>query len=376
MKKSIMAISVFTALFSSAAVANLHINGFASIKGGLSTGSDKTLYGYTNELDFKNESLFAIQVRSDLGERLSVTAQVMGRGSNDFDAQFEWAFLTYELSENMRLNAGRLRTPFYRYSDFMDVGFAYDWLRVPQGVYGLGFNNVEGVSLYHTGQLGDFDSTAQLIYGSFSGDITLAGNSASATINDIAGVTWELERGWLSVRAAYLSGRSTIDAPALAPLFAGLQQVGLSNVIAELDFNDDTSEFIGLGVTLDQGQWVMVSEYNRINVKQSFFAKRENYYLSLAYRLDTLTPYMSFEREDHRSKTEIYQPYTSSLPPQLLQPLIAVVESQAVDSKTWNMGVRYDFHPSAAFKMQYSNEKNTLTDSRSDVVAIGVDLVF
>lgn len=376
MKKSIVAMSLCTTLFSGVAIANLHVNGFASIKGGMSTSSDKSLYGYSNELDFKNESLFAIQVRSDLGDRLSVTAQVMGRGSDDFDARFEWAFLTYELSENMRLNAGRLRTPFYRYSDFMDVGFAYDWLRVPQGVYGLGFNNVEGVSLYHTGQLGDFDSTAQLIYGSFSGDITLAGNSASATINNIAGVTWELERGWLSVRAAYLSGRSTINAPALNPLFAGLTQAGLSNVVAELDFNDDTSEFLGFGVTLDQGQWVLVSEYNRINVKNSFFAKRENYYVSLAYRFDMITPYISFEREEHRSKSEIYQPYTSVLPPQLLLPLIGVVESQSVDSKTWNMGLRYDFHPSAAFKVQYSNEKNTLTDNRNDLVAVGVDLVF
>ncbi|MCH8538851.1 MAG: porin [Alkalimonas sp.] len=376
MKKSIMAISVATALFSGAAVANLHINGFASIKGGMSTSSDKSLYGYTDELDFKNESLFAIQVRSDLGDRLSVTAQVMGRGSDDFDARFEWAFLSYEISENMRINAGRLRTPFYRYSDFMDVGFAYDWLRVPQGVYGLGFNNIEGVSLYHTGQLGDFDSTAQLIYGSFSGDITLAGNSASANINNIAGVTWELERGLLSVRAAYLSGRSTINAPGLNPLFAGLHQAGFSNVVADLDFNDDTSEFFGLGVTLDQGQWVLVSEYNRINVKDTFFAKRENYYISMAYRFDAITPYISFEREDHRSKSEIYQPYRSILPPQLLQPLVAVVESQAVDSKTWSGGLRYDFHPSAAFKVQYSNENNTLMDSRNDVVAVGVDLVF
>lgn len=376
MKKNILAMSLLTALFSGTAIANLQMNGFASIKGGMTTGSDKTLYGYTNELDFKNESLFAIQVRSDLGNRLSVTAQVMGRGSDDFNARFEWAFITYELSENMRINAGRLRTPFYRYSDFMDVGFAYDWLRVPQGVYGLGFNNIEGVSLYHTGELASFDSTLQLILGSFSGDITIAGNAANAKINTIAGVTWELERGIVSVRTAYLSGTSTINAPALNPLFAGLNQAGLPNVVAELDFDDDASEFVGLGVTLDNGLWVLVSEYNRINVKNSFFAKRENYYLSLGYRFDSVTPYLSFEREDHRSKSNIYQPYTTLLPAQLLQPLIAVVESQAIETRSWNTGLRYDFHPAAALKIQYSNEKNTLTNNRSDALAVGVDIVF
>ncbi|SDZ94495.1 porin [Alkalimonas amylolytica] len=376
MKKSILAISLVSVLCSGVASANVHMNGFASIKGGMSTASDKSLYGYTNEWDFKNESLFAIQVRSDLGDRLSVTAQLMGRGSNDFDARFEWAFLTYELSDTMRINAGRLRTPFYRFSDFMDVGFAYDWLRVPQGVYGLGFNNLEGLSLYRTTQLGEFDSTLQLLLGSFSGNISLAGNPARADINNIAGVTWELERGWWSVRTAYLSGKVSIDAPGLAPLFSGLTQAGVPDLVSALDFNDDQSQFIGLGITMDQGEWVLISEYNRINVKNSFFAKRENYYLSVGYRFDSITPFVSFEREDHRSKSDIYQPYTPLLPAQLLQPVIAVVESQSVDTKTWNAGLRYDFHPAAAFKIQYSNEKNTLTDNRSDLVAVGVDIVF
>ncbi|MEE2023440.1 porin [Alkalimonas mucilaginosa] len=376
MRKPLLVLSALSLTVSMTCLADIQINGFASIKAGTSTGSDKTLYGYTDTIDFKNESLFAIQVRSDLGDKLSVTAQVMGRGSNDFDARFEWAFLTYELTESMRINAGRLRTPFYRYSDFMDVGFAYDWLRVPQGVYGLGFNNLEGLSLYHTAHLGEFDSTLQLLLGSYSGDISLAGNPASADIKNIAGVTWELERGWWSVRTAYLSGKVSIDAPALAPLFTGLTQAGLPGLVAALDFNDDQSEFIGLGITLDQGDWVLISEYNRINVKNSFFAKRENYYLSLGYRFDSITPFVSFEREDHRSKSAIYQPYTTVLPPQLLQPLIAVVESQSVDTKTWNLGLRYDFHPAAALKAQYSNEKNTLTDNRNDAFAVGVDIVF
>lgn len=376
MRKSLLAVSALSFAFALPVQADLHINGFASITAGTTTGSNDQLYGYSNELDFKNESLFAIQVRSDLGDRLSVTAQVMGRGSNDFDARFEWAFLTYELTDAMRINAGRLRTPFYRFSDFMDVGFAYDWLRVPQGVYGLGLDNIEGISLYRMAQLGDFESSLQLLWGSFSGGITLAGSAADARIDNIAGITWELERDWFSFRAAYLSGKSTIEAPALSPLFAGLTQAGLGGLVAALDFNDDTSEFIGLGVTLDQGDWVLITEYNRIDVKDSFFAKRENYYLSLGYRLDAVTPFVSFEREDHRSKSELYQPFVSVLPEALLQPLMAVVESQAVDTKTWNLGLRYDFHPAAAFKVQYSSQKNDLSGHRHDLIAAGVDIVF
>ena len=129
-KKSLLALSL-SALLAAPAYADLTINGFASIKAGMTLDSDDTLYGYDDSLDFKNESLFAVQLMSDLGDKLSVTAQLMGRGADDFDVDFEWAFISYQLTDEVRINAGRLRTPFYKYSDYRDVGYAYDWLRVP-----------------------------------------------------------------------------------------------------------------------------------------------------------------------------------------------------------------------------------------------------
>ena len=85
LKRSVMALTL-AGLLATPAYADLTINGFASIKAGMTLGSDEQLYGYSDELDFKNESLFAVQVMSDLGEKLSVTAQLMGRGREDFAA--------------------------------------------------------------------------------------------------------------------------------------------------------------------------------------------------------------------------------------------------------------------------------------------------
>lgn len=374
-KKSVLALAL-SGLMAAPAYADLTINGFASVKAGMTTDSDEQLFGYSDELDFKNESLMALQVRSDLGEKLSVTAQLMGRGNEDFDIGFEWAFVTYELTDNMRINAGRLRTPFYKYSDYMDVGYAYDWSRVPQSVYSLGFDNIEGISLYRTGQLGDFDSSLQLIFGAYSGDITLAGSPASAKIDNIAGISWELGQDWFTLRAAYLTGKVSINAPALQPLLGGLQQAGLPAVASQVDFDDDKGVFIGLGATIDKNNVIAVAEFNKVDVEDTFFAERENYYVSVGYRFDGITPYVSFEREEHTSKPEIYQPLTSALPPQLLIPLVGTVESLAFEADTWNFGVRYDFHPSAAFKAQYSSQRNKILDDRSGLVTVGVDLVF
>ncbi|WP_350623919.1 porin, partial [Pseudoalteromonas sp. 24-MNA-CIBAN-0067] len=124
MKKLSVAVAVCAVLASSYASAEVRINGFASIVGGKSLEDDRGRYGYDDDISFKNESVFALQLSTDLQEKLSATAQIVARGNNDFDAEFEWAYLTYEFNDEFQLSAGKMRVPFYRYSDFIDVGYA------------------------------------------------------------------------------------------------------------------------------------------------------------------------------------------------------------------------------------------------------------
>lgn len=384
MKKTLVSLAVLGCLAAPAAHADIAINGFASIKGGITTGSDKELYGYNDKFDLKNESLFALQLKSDLGEKLSVTGQLLGRGSEDFDVGFEWAFITYELADNMRINAGRLRTPFYKYSDFKDVGYAYDWLRVPQGVYGLGFDNIEGVSFYRTAQLGSVESTLQLIAGSYSGKTVISGVEVDSDIKNAVGITLELAQGNLSGRVAYLTGKLTVDAAAasltdnftIGNLFNTLNTLGLNSLTSSIDIQAEKGTFLGLGLTYDNGDWVLVSEVTKAKVDESFIADQNNVYVSIGKRFNNITPYISYEIEDNDSKDAIFQPYQTSLPAQLLLPIQGLVRSQERNAKTWNLGARYDFHPSAAFKVQYSSEKDDVSGIRSGLIAVGVDLVF
>ena len=272
----------------------------------------------------------------------------------------------------------------YKYSDFKDVGYAYDWLRVPQGVYGLGFDTIEGLTFYRTAQLGSVDSTLQLIFGSYDGDATLSGNSVNASIDTITGITWELAKDSLSARFAYLAGKTSIDtAPVtLAPgftvgnLYQALNANGLTPVVEAVDIDDESSNFIGVGLTFDDSNWIAVAEFTRVEVENSFIATQKNWYASIGKRFNSFTPYISYERENNDAVVSIYQPYSNVLPPQLLVPLQGLVASQERDASTWNVGFRYDFHPSAAFKAQFSSEDLQTTDQRNGVLAFGVDLVF
>ncbi|MCA1930021.1 hypothetical protein [Rheinheimera sp.] len=376
LKRKLLAMMIAAAV-SGTSHAAVDINGFASIKGGMALSSDDSLYGYDDDFSFKNESLAALQVKSDLGDKLSVTAQLLGRGADDWDVKFEWAFLSYDLSDSLRVNAGRLRTPFYKYSDFRDVGYAYDWSRVPQSVYGLGFDNIEGASLYHTTTLGNFDSSLQFIVGSYDGDTSIGSAVADAQIENITGVAWELGQDGYSFRMAYLTGKTTfyvdqLDSP--AGLYAQLTAFGLGALAKNLDIVDESSSFAGIGFNIDKNDWLVVSEITKAKVEDSFISDQESYYISLGHRFDNITPYVSFEKEDNKAKTEIYAGVPSASP--IYAPVAGLVNSLETERNSINLGVRYDFHPSAAFKAQYTNADNKTADRKDSVLVVGVDLVF
>jgi hypothetical protein len=379
LKRKLLAatIAASAASLCGASQAAVDINGFASIKGGMALSSDDELYGYDDDFSFKNESLAALQVKSDLGDKLSVTAQLLGRGADDWDVKFEWAFLSYDLTDTLRVNAGRLRTPFYKYSDFRDVGYAYDWSRVPQSVYGLGFDNIEGASLYHTTTLGNFDSALQLIIGSYDGDTAIGNAAADAQIDNVTGVAWELGQDGYSFRVAYLIGKTTfyvdqLDSP--TGLYAQLTAFGLGALAKDLDIVDESSSFAGIGFNIDKNDWLVVSEITKATVDDSFISDQESYYISIGHRFDTITPYVSFEKEDNKAKTEIYAGVPTASP--IFAPVAGLVNSLETERDSINVGVRYDFHPSAAFKAQYTNADNKTADRKDSVLVVGVDLVF
>lgn len=374
MKKALVASCIAALLGTPWAHADVKINGFASVKAGLTSGSDESLFGYTDDIDFENESLFAVQLSSDLGDKLSVTAQLLAKGANDFDADFAWAFLSYQLTDSVRINAGRIRIPFYKYSDYLDVGFAYDWMRTPRAVYDVQFDTMDGISLYHTSLIGDWTSNIQLVAGAFDGEITVEGQKSASQAKDILGGAWELSNDWFNARIAYFQADLTINAVALNPLLGALNQFGFGTVASNLAFDNDSGTFFGLGFGIDRNDWVVNAEYTEIRVDNTFMADRDAYYVSVGHRFGAFTPFVSYEKDDDTPQRQIYASIPNQVP---LKPLVVgFVEQQYSDMDTWNLGVRYDFHPSAAFKVQYSVADEALTNHKDKLLSLGVDLVF
>lgn len=133
--KAGFAVTALALAVSPAMATELRFDGFASFVAGQALEKDELLVdpntgeaafrGYDEKMSFQANSLFAIQVRADLQEKLSATAQIIAKGQNDYEAKFNWAYLAYQLTNEVTVKAGRFRTPLFMYSDFLDVGYAY-----------------------------------------------------------------------------------------------------------------------------------------------------------------------------------------------------------------------------------------------------------
>jgi hypothetical protein len=180
MKKLYWLLTVNCILFTGASYGEINLSGFTSINAGkVLSGSGVPQYdipptfladypivsSYDEDVSFKPESLFGLQISADLADGLSVTGQLVARGANDFDAKIEWAYLSYEINENWTVQAGKKRLPLFYYSDFYDVGYAYVWMRPPADNYTWQIFNYNGVNALYSGEIGDWSVMGNLYYG-------------------------------------------------------------------------------------------------------------------------------------------------------------------------------------------------------------------
>ncbi|WP_102796314.1 porin [Bowmanella denitrificans] len=359
MKKILLASMVSLGLSATQAMADVNLSGFASINAGKVLSGDGApqydipptfladypiVSAYEEEWSFKPETLFGLQVRADMGGGLSATAQVVARGADDFDAQFEWAYLSYELNDNWTLQAGKKRLPLFYYSDFYDVGFAYVWMRPPADTYTWQIFNYTGINALYTGEWGDWSVSGNIYGGREDSDNNrllsqfFFREPVREIWKNIIGGVLTLNKDWFEARFTHM--RYTNER------FQAGEQVTWDGS------TERDGRFYGIAVNLDFGQFFALSELNRLDLDGNF----DSAMLTLGYRLDGVTPYVGYSTYEQKDGED------------------------GEEHNTTFVGLRWDFHTSAAFKVQYDkvDDKSfnlaVAGDSRS--LTFGVDLVF
>jgi len=381
---------IISMIFSPVAISEVRINGFASIVAGQDT-DDKgfTNSPYTDDIDFKPESKFALQISADLSQGLSAIAQIIARGSNDFDAEFEWAYLSYELNDAHTIRAGKLRLPFYKYSDYLDVGYAYPWIRPPRAMYSLTFSTYEGLSLLSNFSLSDWDISSNIIYGNVEDTFFETTNPTDGKLKDIYGINIQASKDWFSAYVAYVGTDVYIPTSSIESVAQITESVSPGSG-TKISLDSDYGDFLGLGFTIDYGRWLFNTEWSTISIEESLTLDNEQWYASLAYRFDEIMPYITYQTTE--SKRKIASISDSLLPAQIhpAQPplnnfLQSILDGQMFEYNAYTIGVKYDFHSSAALKFEYNRYEDIIdigslgsfeAPESSGNFSVAIDLVF
>lgn len=366
MKLKKIALALSGMLLASNVNAEITLNGFASIVAGTTTSSDETLYGFDDNIDFSQGSLFALQASSDLGEGLSITTQILSRGADDWDPKFEWAYVAYEANDNLKLLAGRQRVPFFMFSDFLDVSYAYAWIAPPGGVYNLVFDTFDGLAAIYSTSVGEFDTNLHVIYGSNSNGITIGESDYEADFNDLTGAALTVTRDWLTLRAAYLQADSNIFIDSYNPLIEGWKGTPFPSVADGIEISDDKSTFVEVGFQLDFDKIIVVGEYTELTNEGTIIGDQDSYYIMGGYRFDNMLVHVTYGGDDD-SADRITTGVPVGLSPGLdglIGATNALSDSQSEEVNYVTLGLRWDFHDSAALKFEYTDYSDDLNGNK------------
>ncbi len=272
----------------------LEFSGFARVVLGYLDESDATYLGYDNNLSFSEQSLIALQADYKISSQLSATAQVIGISGDERESGIEWLYLTYEPNRFTQIKVGRQRTPFFNYSDVIDVGFVYPWITLPQQVYSsVYFSTFDGILAGYERSVGDFLLGFEAFWGSFNGDIISAGVTVPSNVNDTQGLIFNINYDSLTFRAAYHRADIFFEIRELLDFSTILSQSGFTESAASLNPNGKV-EFYQLGTTYEKFDYFVSAEYTKITGESSVVPTIDSFYLVAGYNYRSYTTYASY----------------------------------------------------------------------------------
>jgi hypothetical protein len=365
------------------------VSGFLSVGGGMVDDEDSIPYGGYDEEDLTfDRNLLGLQVTGQVSEKVTATAQLIARSGDDYQVNSEWAYLTWQALDAIKVRAGRLRTPFYMYSDFLDVGYSYAWITPPQEVYYLPFNNVDGVDVYFTGTLGIFDTSLQAYFGSFTDDLMFNGVLADAQTRNQMGVSGTIGKDWWTLRAAYHQADLTVDVTSV-PINATTTIGSFANTLRQFQFGanadrllveDDDASFAEVGINIDTGRFVAAAEHVEFDPGDAMLSKNIREYVMLGVRAgDWLFHVTAAKAKDEATHPETGIPANQPLPVvgstnTLIGISKAIAESQVNERDVISFGTRWDVTTGTAIKFQFDDVDDL--DGDQKVYSVALQTVF
>lgn len=316
------------------------------------------------------DSNLGLQADYAINDWLSVTGQGLVRkdAEEGFGADLTWAFVKARLSNDLSIRVGRVGLPIFMISDYRNVGYAHTFLRPPVEMYSqVPFEFVDGADISWRHTYGDTTYNAQLAVGR---NKTKIYGGPEMEARDLIALNLVAEHGPLTVRVGHAYNKVSLRDLELLDTFVGsLRAAGagygmpqLVTLADDIAVDRKKSTFSAIGAVLDWNNVLVQSEYARRR-SDSYLNDTSSWYVTTGYRFGNVLPYYT------HSKLKIDDAIRNTVPaacpagyPAACGATMAALSNAVSTLKysglsqgeqvTHSIGVRWDFRPSMALKVQ------------------------
>lgn len=377
---------------------DLQMHGFGTVGGSFNT-NDQAIFRSDLYSDTGSKENFSLATDSKLGLQgdlqitPSLSAVVQGvfnqREKEKIDGRIEWANMKYELNENFNVRAGRMRSPMYMYSDILNVSYAYTWVRLPMEVYSpIPFTSYDGVEFEAKYVYKDWEYAFQGMYGKSKQKLYLLGTEAAEfKMDNFKRGVFTLSKDAVKFRLSYATTDVQMNSASIGELASDLQTAGYWGLADDYLIQKNAFDFFGAGLSYDNGDYFAITEYSMYE-SNGILDQIQAGYVSSGYRFGEFTPYMTVGLSRQKNNNIQTVIPNSGGTAALHGRVSDMVSGLNLVQKSESVGMRWDFHESAALKVQYDHiEIDTHHDSIHifdteaekkdlDVFSLTVDFIF
>ena len=346
------------------AIENIEFNGFLTVGATRSNSSDDSQNGNIKDsINFDQDTRVGVQVSADINARMSVTAQLLGtnREDDNFDTTFDWGYIRYALTENVDIRGGKIKFPTFLVSDYIEVGYAYPWIRPPAEVYSSNpITAISGADVLFRTRLGATDLLVQPYFGTANDQDALVPQEVLPAVGlnpgtvkyenfdakDMVGINIALSNDFATLRAGYLQTKVSASA---------------------FGVNNEDVSFWSAGGNMDWHNIIAYGEYFQRDIDglaNAFFPNQKGWYGTLGYRIDRFLPHVTVARLlDDNSNND---------------------PGTALEQDSLTLGLRYELGTGAALKVEAervepkSGSRGLFMEPTDDVTiySLAVDVIF
>lgn len=329
-----------------------------------------------SHLLFDHDTLSGLKFYADINKNLSASLQFLATGYDNFDVKVDWAYIKYKFDNNWILKVGKMRIPLYLYSDIIDVGYAYPWLKPPSIVYDrVAIKNHTGLEVSYLNTW--HNDWHYYISGFVSGE---SGHSTYPSINgefNLFGLNLLLERDNFKFRFGYTGGNISLDLHSFSSILSFLQSyanspcaaitsLGLSSgscasnaddpaLAQDMLFKDRFSSFFEIGSEYRYGKkWIFIGELTKRNSKSRILANILSGYITSGYYVKpNLLSYLTYGRS-HTTDKRVRIINNPDWLPRVQSEFNRGLALANSDQETYSLGLRYDPIVGLDIKLEYT----------------------